>query len=71
MSKNLLFVLLAWCAQFATAQTLGGVVLDNQHQAISYVTVRLLNIDSTFVQGAHTDSVGRYAIELNRKEIIC
>ncbi|WP_321332743.1 TonB-dependent receptor [uncultured Bacteroides sp.] len=67
MKKNILFVLLVGYVQLITAQNIKGTVLDNNHKALPYVTVRLLNTDSTFVQGTHTDSLGVYSMSLKQQ----
>lgn len=40
---------------------IGGVVVDADGNALPFVTVRLLQADSTFVSGAVTDSTGCYS----------
>lgn len=45
---------------FLDAQTLQGKIFDENGKAIQSATVRLLDSDSTFVQGAWTDSVGAF-----------
>lgn len=65
--KYILFLLLTWCVQSITAQHIEGIVLDDKHEAIPYVTIRLLNTDSTLVQGTHTDSLGVYSMDIKQK----
>lgn len=67
MKKIILFLLLIVSIQHVTAQTIRGTVLDANHQALPYVTVRLLQTDSTFVQGAYTDSLGVYSMDMKRE----
>ena len=67
MKKIILFLLLIVSIQHVTAQTIKGTVLDANHQALPYVTVRLLQTDSTFVQGAYTDSLGIYSMDMKRQ----
>lgn len=67
MKKIILFLLLIVSIQHVTAQTIKGTVLDANHQALPYVTVRLLQTDSTFVQGAYTDSLGVYSMDMKRQ----
>lgn len=45
-----------------SAQQVSGRVEDSGHQSLSYVTVRLLSADSTFVKGVRTDSVGTFSL---------
>jgi hypothetical protein len=65
--KIILCLLLIVSIQHVTAQTIKGTVLDANHQALPYVTVRLLQTDSTFVQGAYTDSLGIYSMDMKRE----
>lgn len=50
-----------------TAQHIEGTVSNEKQIPLPYVTVRVLNIDSTFVQGVHTDSLGIYSMDLKQK----
>lgn len=59
--------MLSWYVLSITAQHIGGTVLNEQQILLPYVTIRVLNIDSTFVQGAHTDSLGIYSMDLKQK----
>lgn len=52
---------------FLYSQKITGGVLDNKHTPIELATVRLLNTDSTFVQGTHTDSLGRYSMDVEKE----
>lgn len=58
---SILFVLLFFFCNASIAQTLKGIVTDNQHP-LPYATIRLLTTDSTFVQGTRTDSVGTFSL---------
>ena len=60
MKRNLylLFFLSLLPTLRLSAQQVSGRVEDSGHQPLSYVTVRLLSADSTFVKGVRTDSVG-------------
>lgn len=63
----ILFSLLVLVLQFASAQKISGIIADDKHKGLSYATIRLLNIDSTFVQGTHTDSIGYYSLNTGKK----
>lgn len=68
MKKHIvLTVLLGFYATLLTAQSINGSILDKTHQGIPYATVRLLKVDSTFVEGTHADSVGVYSLEPKQK----
>lgn len=56
----LIFTLSLSCLR---AQNIRGTVWDENHNGLSYATVRLLHPDSTFVAGVCTDSVGHYQIK--------
>lgn len=55
MDKNvILSVLLIRCVQLISAQNIKGAIWNHKNKAIPFVAVRLINTDSTFIQGAHT-----------------
>lgn len=53
---------------YLSAQHIKGIVLNDNNIPLSYVTVRLLDSDSTFVAGTATDSLGNYQFSLEKKE---
>lgn len=64
MKRNLylLFFLSLLPTLRLSAQQVSGRVEDSGHQPLSYVTVRLLSADSTFVKGVRTDNVGTFSL---------
>lgn len=52
---------------YLSAQHIKGIVLNDNNIPLSYVTVRLLDSDSTFVAGTATDSLGNYQFSLEKK----
>lgn len=64
MKLRLMSILLIFYAASVSAQyRLTGTIVDANRQHIPYVTVQLLNADSTFVSGCSTDSIGRFALQ--------
>ena len=66
MKKIVIASLLAFIS-FATAHsqtTVRGTVVDSQQIGVPYAAVKVLNMDSTFVKGVATDSVGHFDMEI-------
>ncbi len=57
-----LLTLAAMTSQAGKLPDVGGLVVDKDGNPIEFVNVVLLNADSTFVQGATSDSEGRFNI---------
>lgn len=59
------FILLycLFCFTSLQSQNISGHLEDNKGSGLRYVTVRLLQLDSTFVAGVTTDTLGRYCFE--------
>ncbi len=52
-----------FCFASLQSQNMSGHLKDSQGSELQYVTVRLLRLDSTFVAGVTTDTLGRYCFE--------
>jgi len=61
--KNLIILLFICSAYLANAQTITGKVINENQEPIEFVTITILNSDSTFVKGSITDSLGIFKIE--------
>lgn len=59
----LLCLILSYSLGFSQYQVSGYVKSADEKQDISYITVRLLQMDSTFVSGTVTDSTGLYRFD--------
>lgn len=58
---SLLFIFFSIHSMYA--QSIKGTVIDADKQGVPSVTIKLLNVDSTFVKGAITDNNGNYIIK--------
>ena len=65
--KNVIAGLLAFVS-FTTAYsqtTIKGTVVDSQQMGVPYAAVKVLKMDSTFVKGVATDSIGQFNMEIS------
>lgn len=56
----LIFIFLLYASAMVAQNTVKGAIKGENSQEAVYASVRLLRTDSTFVQGAITDSIGNY-----------
>lgn len=63
----ILFFILPCCLYAQTQQKIQGKVVDADRQDVAFATVRLLEQDSTFVQGTTTDSIGCFELPFGKK----
>lgn len=62
------FSIILWCWIFCFSQlnsqnVIKGIVKNEKQEAVPYATIKLLQVDSTFIQGVASDSIGYYQIE--------
>jgi len=63
----LLVMLLVSMAAVAVAQELAGTIIDEKGEPVPFVSVTLLNIDSTYVIGTTTDEMGHFELTQGRR----
>ena len=64
--KNIFFTaLLLALTCTVSAETLSGSVINQRGEAMPFVTVSVLTLDSTLLTGAITDDEGKYEIDLS------
>lgn len=65
--KIVSFILLAYISitPAYSQTTIKGTIVDSLQVGIPYAAVKVLNLDSTFVKGVATDSVGQFNMEIS------
>ncbi|MCQ2311615.1 MAG: TonB-dependent receptor family protein [Paludibacteraceae bacterium] len=70
MKKILVLMLMAAMTITLSAQTIDGMVLDEQNTPLSYVTISVLTLDSGLVAGTITDEQGHYSLTIGKGSYI-
>jgi len=70
MKKPILFVILMSLAVSVSAETVKGSVIDAKGEAMPFVTISVLNSDSTLITGTITKEDGTYELEVAEKKYI-